>query len=342
MLDNDNYNLIKGEALAIRAFCHFDILRLFGPMPGNPTTSAVLPYVTTVSTQPNGYITYNDFGSRLLQDLSTAEECLAKADPITTMSIDQLNSSSATIDNFFTARQTRFNYYAVCALKARVNLWLGNNEEALRYAKMIIDAKNPDGTSTFTLGTRDDCSRGDKTFSSEHIFNIKVNDIASTIGSGRSYYFDKTEMTSRLYENGTSDIRFVNMWEEVKISYFVKPFYFLKYVQSDKMPARAKNVIPMVRLAEMYLIAMECSPLAEAQAYYDKLCTARDITPTAITDNATRKELLITEYNKEFYGEGQAFYAYKRLAVEDILWAGRKGSPETYVIPLPKQESVYN
>lgn len=98
----------------------------------------------------------------------------------------------------------------------------------------------------------------------------------------------------------------------------------------------------MVRLAEMYLIAMECSPLSEAQAYYDKLCTARDITPTAITDNATRKELLIKEYNKEFYGEGQAFYAYKRLAVEDILWAGRKGSPETYVIPLPKQESVYN
>ena len=258
------------------------------------------------------------------------------------MSIDQLNSSSTAIDNFFTARQTRMNYYAVCALKARVNLWLGNNEEALRYAKMIIEAKNPDGTSTFTLGTRDDCSRGDKTFSSEHIFNIKVNDIASTIGSGRSYYFDKTEMTSRLYENGTSDIRFVNMWEEVKISYFVKPFYFLKYVQSDKMPARAKNVIPMVRLAEMYLIAMECSPLAEAQAYYDKLCTARDITPTAITDNATREKLLITEYNKEFYGEGQAFYAYKRLAVEDILWAGRKGSPETYVIPLPKQEAVYN
>ena len=342
VLDNDNYNLIKGEALAIRAFCHFDILRLFGPMPGNPTTSAVLPYVTTVSTQPNGYITYNDFGSRLLQDLSTAEECLAKADPITTMSIDQLNSSSTAIDNFFTARQTRMNYYAVCALKARVNLWLGNNEEALRYAKMIIDAKNPDGTSTFTLGTRDDCSRGDKTFSSEHIFNIKVNDIASTIGSGRSYYFDKTEMTSRLYENGTSDIRFVNMWEEVKISYFVKPFYFLKYVQSDKMPARAKNVIPMVRLAEMYLIAMECSPLSEAQAYYDKLCTARDITPTAITDNDMREKLLIKEYNKEFYGEGQAFYAYKRLAVEDILWAGRKGSPETYVIPLPKQESVYN
>ena len=31
MFESNNYQLIKGEALALRAYLHFDILRLFGP-----------------------------------------------------------------------------------------------------------------------------------------------------------------------------------------------------------------------------------------------------------------------------------------------------------------------
>ncbi|HMI03767.1 MAG TPA: RagB/SusD family nutrient uptake outer membrane protein, partial [Pedobacter sp.] len=53
-----NYELIKGEALALRAFCHFDALRMFGPMPSNPGTGMVLPYVKEVSKnihEPLGY-----------------------------------------------------------------------------------------------------------------------------------------------------------------------------------------------------------------------------------------------------------------------------------------------
>ena len=40
----NNYELIKAEALALRAYCHFDILRLFGPMPSNVPADAILPY----------------------------------------------------------------------------------------------------------------------------------------------------------------------------------------------------------------------------------------------------------------------------------------------------------
>ncbi len=36
-LTSDMHDLIKGEALAMRAFCHLDILRLFGPIPGEQT-----------------------------------------------------------------------------------------------------------------------------------------------------------------------------------------------------------------------------------------------------------------------------------------------------------------
>ena len=131
------------------------------------------------------------------------------------------------------------------------------------------------------------------------------------------------------------------MWEEVRESYYSRPFYFLKYTQNEKMPTLAKNVIPLLRLAEMYLIAIECSPLPEASEYYKTLCAARDITPVTFDDEAQRTQVLIQEYNKEFFGEGQAFYAYKRLAAKDIYWAGTEASVETYVVPLPLKEQVY-
>ncbi|WP_315565808.1 RagB/SusD family nutrient uptake outer membrane protein [Hoylesella pleuritidis] len=340
ILDNSNYNLLKGEALALRAFCHFDILRLFGPMPNNVPASKILPYVTVVSNKPNAFITYTEFTSQLLKDLDNAEACLTRIDPIKSKSIEALNQTSAQADNFFGYRQMRMNYYAVCALKARIYLWIGNKEKALEYAKLVIDATTPGGDKTFRLGTRDDCSRGNKTLSTEHIFDLKVNNLSATLGSGRSYQKSKTELTSRLYETGTSDIRFVNMWEEVTADYR-KSFYFQKYVQTEKMPPLSKNVIPIIRLAEMYLIALECSSLTDANSYYATLCAARDITPANITDEEQRTKVLIQEYNKEFYGEGQTFYAYKRLAVKDIYWAAVPGSVETYVVPLPLKEAVY-
>lgn len=342
VLDSTDYNLIKGEALGLRALCHFDVLRLYGPMPGKATGEKVLPYVTAVSHTPNAFLTYNEFLDRLTADLDVAEQCLAKADPIRTRSIEALNAASGVSDSYYASRQTRMNYYAVCALQARLALWKGDKERALRYARLIIEAKDPSGNKMFRLGTRDDCAKGDKTFSSEHVFDLKVNDITSTIGSGRSYHKSQSELTARLYEKGTSDIRFVNMWEEVKISYFNRPFYFLKYTQAEKMPDLAKNVIPLIRLSEMYLIAIECAPADEAARLYATFCEARDITPSDISSADKLREVLIKEYNKEFYGEGQAFYAYKRLGATDIYWATVPGSEATYVVPLPVKEAIYN
>ena len=108
------------------------------------------------------------------------------------------------------------------------------------------------------------------------------------------------------------------------------------------MPALAKNVIPLIRLSEMYLIAIECAPADEAAKLYATFCEARDITPSDISSPDKLREVLIKEYNKEFYGEGQAFYAYKRLGATDIYWATVPGSEATYVVPLPVKEAVYN
>lgn len=338
VLEADNYELIKGEALAVRAFCHFDLLRLFGPMPDKIPAGQILPYVTVVSKNPNAMHSWEEFTSYLLKDLDEAEKYFEKTDPICNLSLEKLNNPASTVeDRFMYYRQMRMNYYAVCALKARIYLWMGDKKQALKYAKMVIAAKDKEGKPMYRLGNSNDVANLDYTLSSEHIFNLNVYNLESTLGSSKEYQMSKNELFRHFYEKGTTDIRFTNLWEEVTEGYY-KKHYLKKYRQTERMPEMAKNSIPLIRLYEMYLIAMECGDLTEANALYKEMCMARNTPQVEIKSTEQLNKILILEYNKEFYGEGQAFYAYKRLGVEDIFYTTEKGSVDTYIVPLPLQE----
>ena len=341
MFEGNNFEIIKGEALAIRAFCHFDVLRLFGPIPTNLPEGTILPYVTTVSIVPNRLVSYNDFTTKLLADLDEAERCLEGNDPILTASIKELSTLEvAQDDNFLCDRQMRMNYYAVCALKARVQLWLGNKNEALKYAQKVIDAKDPNGNVMFRLGSATDCANGDLIFSSEHIFNLNVYNLSDfKISAANTFYTNSTAL-KYFWASETTDIRRGKMWKEVYDNYWWTYYYYMtKYTQATNMPVWAKNSIPLFRLAEMYLIAMECGSIQNANDLYKEVCIARDITPVTFGSTEELSETLILEYNREFYGEGQAFYAYKRLGRSKIFGTSTVGSALIYVLPLPKAES---
>ena len=343
MFEGNNFEIIKGEALAIRAFCHFDVLRLFGPIPTNLPEGTILPYVTTVSIVPNRLVSYNDFTTKLLADLDEAERCFEGNDPILTASIKELSTLEvAQDDNFLCDRQMRMNYYAVCALKARVQLWLGNKNEALKYAQKVIDAKDPNGNVMFRLGSATDCANGDLIFSSEHIFNLNVYNLSDfKISAANTFYTNSTAL-KYFWASETTDIRRGKMWKEVYDNYWWTYYYYMtKYTQATNMPVWAKNSIPLFRLAEMYLIAMECGSIQNANDLYKEVCIARDITPVTFGSTEELSETLILEYNREFYGEGQAFYAYKRLGRSKIFGTSTVGSALIYVLPLPKAESLY-
>ena len=343
MFEGNNFEIIKGEALAIRAFCHFDVLRLFGPIPTNLPEGTILPYVTTVSIVPNRLVSYNDFTTKLLADLDEAERCLEGNYPILTASIKELSTLEvAQDDNFLCDRQMRMNYYAVCALKARVQLWLGNKNEALKYAQKVIDAKDPNGNVMFRLGSATDCANGDLIFSSEHIFNLNVYNLSDfKISAANTFYTNSTAL-KYFWASETTDIRRGKMWKEVYDNYWWTYYYYMtKYTQATNMPVWAKNSIPLFRLAEMYLIAMECGSIQNANDLYKEVCIARDITPVTFGSTEELSETLILEYNREFYGEGQAFYAYKRLGRSKIFGTSTVGSALIYVLPLPKAESLY-
>src|SRR6202000_228444 len=49
VLSATDYGIIKGEALAMRAYLHFDVLRLFAPSYLNGASTSAIPYVTQFS-----------------------------------------------------------------------------------------------------------------------------------------------------------------------------------------------------------------------------------------------------------------------------------------------------
>ena len=351
------YEIIKGEALAMRAFCHFDLLRLFGPMPTKTNGSRILPYVTTVSIDYHEHHTYGTYTALLEADLLQADSLLKAVDPIIpSIALEREESGeelSISGKDFLQERQIRFNYYAVKGLEARFYLWLGgadNQAKAYACAKEIIDAAGENGVNVFTLGTASDISAGNYSFTSEHILAIYEYDLGDMSDElfAESSPFSKARnlVTSDLYTAGTTDIR-LNIWQEFTAgsgskSYTIQKFKQPTITSTGGTVFPGTNQLPLIRLSEMYFIAMECGTLAEANELYEAFCLARDIPLVEITNEDQLETILIDEYNKEFYGEGQAFYAFKRLAVEDILWAQDLGNEESYVVPLPLSEVNYN
>ena len=93
----------------------------------------------------------------------------------------------------------------------------------------------------------------------------------------------------------------------------------------------------------MYLIAIECSESPnEYKPWVDELLKVRNVSRQVNVDTEEGKMAFVTsEYNKEFYGEGQQFFQYKRRGERNILWTNKEGSKSVYVLPLPKTELKY-
>jgi starch-binding outer membrane protein, SusD/RagB family len=352
------YELIKGECLALRAYCHFDVLRIWGPIPSSiPTGNSMPPYVTALSNSANPLISYSQYQALLLQDLKDAEDLLKPIDPILSYSLLDLGRpGSVTVttfnpsDTYFAYRYLRMNYYAVKALQARANLWFGKPADAYAAAKVVISALNPDGSVKFRLGIASDMTAATYALPSEHVFgiydfglNTKYTNLFAngTLKKGTA----ATTVTSQLYGSTGTDIREVSLWLLITQANQAKTYICQKY----NVPATAGsgfadlNRIPLLRLSEMYFIAIETTTdAAEAQTLWAAFRTARNVTVSTLpTDPMQVQAALVTEYRKEFVAEGQAFFAYKRLNTikTNFLWCPTAATPN-YLFPMPKTESL--
>ena len=355
--------LVQGEAYAIRALCQFDALRLFGQLPQNATQQVMLPYsyTTSIKEMP-AYYDFDEYVTLLKDDLDKAEKLLAISDPILDYTFEELEGKVNLADNHLYYRQSRLNYWAVKALQARMHLYLGETEDAYQLAKEIIDAKGPDGAPVIELSGASDLDVGYNALPHECLFYVSQTGLYTAavsllIGGEQGIAFTDshlgitTDMHDELYQDIPSNWGYNRkelLWGQTQSSgrtlYRTLKKYWWDDSQSDGGTADqlTHSLIPVLRLSEMYLIAMECAPsLAEANALYTTYMEDHGISPTILNSLANMdevQEFVINEYRREFFGEGLMFYTYKRLNAKEILWYDGNVTESTYILPLPETE----
>jgi len=143
------------------------------------------------------------------------------------------------------------------------------------------------------------------------------------------------------YEVNTDDYRYL-YWYKDGDGVSILSRYLLKYAASASTESYYQNKMPVLKLSEMYFILAECD-------YHDGRSILNDLNPIrtgrgikALANEPAPGEVrtvLTTEYRKEFLGEGQMFYYFKRLN-QRILPGSDKDMPaiKAYIFPLPASE----
>ena len=110
----NNYKTIKGEALALRAMLHFDMLRLFGPVYSRNPEHPAIPYYKKYTLTPNEIMTASEVAAEITRDLLEARILLAD-DPVRSEGT-MMETGVDVTSTFMAYRSLRLNYFAVSAL----------------------------------------------------------------------------------------------------------------------------------------------------------------------------------------------------------------------------------
>lgn len=355
VLSGLDYNIVKGEAIGMRGFLHFELLRLYSPayLDGANTSEPAIQYMDKFQVTPVARNTVNEVLAKCEADLKEAESLLSVYP-----TIDRLGTqNTSTADMYKLYRQNHLNFWAVKAALARLYLYKGNKAEALRYAKEVIDSKLFLFVSQPSLIVDHTNAAADLTFSSEHVFSVynaalgkKAEDVFAASTPNAPDQMDLFSMRSKLnamYENTLSgygtDIRNPGAVKSLWFELMPAVVYSRKYYNQNSTNPRG-SLIPLIRLSEMYYIAAEASEqLSDAVKFLNVVRVARLIPALPVPASAGIMQSEIEkEYRKEFFAEGQLWHYYKRTnkaVVPD--GQGIQMTPSKYVFPYPMQESEY-
>lgn len=335
VLRGNNYNIIRGEALALRAFIHLDLLRMYAPYDFSETAPKSIPYVKTSKPMITPQSTAPEIMTMIIEDLDAAAKLL-EVDPILT-GLDVTG-----VDNGYLMNRTyHLNYYAVHALKARAYMYAGKTAEALTAAEIVITAQKTKALFPWVSKadvTNTNANLVDRTFSSEHIFALNTNKLEDYI---KTYFRASQDLLQSRILKGTlypdNDYRGLLFSSEAGLADIFSKFWQMdNQTVSGKVVKPKRNRMPMLRISEMYYIAAECTKTADPVKAVDYIKTVqlqRGLTTTVITDASGLDAAIQAEYQKEFLGEGQWYFFNKRKGVLQIATA-----KANYVFPMPDQE----
>ena len=355
-------NLIKAEAHALRAMLHFDLLRMFAPAPSTNPSGTYIPYREKFGPEMGEKLSVTAFIEKCLKDISVAEPILHSFDTefhpaamyasMMTTATPTWNSryrfdSQTYIDemgNFFWYRGWRLNYMAVLALKARICMYAGNTYKTLARssAKTLYDTYYKEkGWIGFNSQDEIVCNSDLRHFklATDVIFaaynkNLAVDYDAGLYGSDNNVRYPLANIDELFASDNTglySDYRLTHI---IKSTNAVnKAYYTGKYsVSAEPVVEAVENpMIPLLRFSEVCYILAELSAengkFDEAIQYLTDVRTARGAARTLTAAN--KEDVLseiVSEVRKDLMCEGQVFYLYKRLNKETIPSSTKPGT----------------
>lgn len=352
-------DLILGEALAVRAMLHFDILRLFAPAPVTGDGGEYIPYRKTYSVTHEAKVTNAIALKNITEDLLRAKNLVAKNDTIVNRSMLLSNSSTRFINGysaegglFFCSRGVRLNYVAITGLLARVYLYANDKVNAQKYAEIIYNTYAPKTGETRPWGFT---SSGSVYPAGKPESSVKlIDDLLFAL------YDDRLANKVEEYKTTNYTLLYLNSIKDLYTREMDLDDYRMNLIESSSNKEtivkwndigstttanqRQYKFIPMLRLSEIYYILSECYAAngfpTEAEEVLKEARFARDakrVVTGAPSEDFTKA--LIWEGRKEFLTEGQTFFMFKRLNRQITL--GASTITADFVLPRPDSEDIY-
>lgn len=343
------YQMLKGEMLACRAMLHFDMLRLFGPIYAKNPEGRGVPYNESTKTSILPILDAQSvLSDKILRDITDAQELLLESDPVLTEG-PRAEYDSDTMDNSQRYRQLRMNYYATTLLAARAYLWAGDYANAATEARKITDDEKvkqffPHVDPGTLLANNID---PDRMFSTECLFGyynknrgLVYENRFNGETAGKSLLAPRSGYNQLIFANETQDYRYMSQYVngatlDGESTMYMNKFQEIKdqgrddvltdtdddeaFLQASKFYG---TFCSLMKVSEAYYILAEALGNPESEVYNDAdawtyLSYIRDkrgcTTGTQSGNFAALTNELTKEYIREFIGEGQIFFYFKRL-----------------------------
>ena len=320
-------------------------MRLYAPCYATGSSQPAVPYVFEPTVSAQKAMTVSALCDQLISDLVAARELMKPYDPICEAGYNETliydTEDYLEDDGFLLYRTSRMNYYAATALLARISLYKGDKANALSYAQEVINSGKFDLINDALIAADKEEARHNGT-NNQYSF---MQSVAKHEYIGGLYVYNLKENNSDLYfrdhQGGQlrmSDTRKMSVFGANGIDYDIRAKrmfavpngsnneYCIKYLTGTQ--------IPLLKIGEMYLIAAEASGDI---SYLYTLLQKRGY-PNPADEGTGLTALLQKEYQREFIGEGQLFYFYKRQNLGKIPFATVDASQAVYVLPLPTDE----
>ncbi len=329
--DEDEKGEIKGQALALRARCYFNLVRFYQHTYIIAKSHPGVPLYLEPSVEPLARATVEEVYQQIVSDLKEAEGLLA---------------------NYSRPTKEYYNKDVVNFLLANVYLTMNNWSEGQKYANKI--------RTSYSLMSMDDYKAGFSTMNKEWVLGY--------VQTAQDYWWYDSHAC--WFDFGQNNAPWqAEMF--IPVNYFVEtimkddprnltipnPLYEGKYAATKFLELRDAGPygdLFDMRAAEMYLVEAECAAragdVATAKSVLNQLQQERGAAVTTATTQADLINAVLLERRKEMWGEGLDFFDILRLqkpinnttAMGFYFDISQPANSNKLIMMIPEKEMINN